>query len=90
MLLKLGDDVLPFTNTAMHLGHFLDNFRSMIKKDMKTKFTTSHILDVNCGTSLVEKQFVLRTATMSVFVKCWVYQLTHTGTLFSLLQGVLM
>ena len=37
MPLKLGDDVLPFTDTAKHLGHFLDNSRSMIKQDMKTK-----------------------------------------------------
>ena len=35
--LKLGDDDLPFTDTAKHLGHFLDNSRCMIKRDMKMK-----------------------------------------------------
>ena len=35
--LKLNDTDLPFTNTAKHLGHFLDNSKCSIKKDMKVK-----------------------------------------------------
>ena len=35
--LKLAGNNLPFTNTAKHLGHFLDNTRNSIKKDMKIK-----------------------------------------------------
>ena len=35
--LKLNGNDLPFTSTAKHLGHFLDNSRYSIKKDMKTK-----------------------------------------------------
>ena len=35
--LNLNGNVLPFTSTAKHLGHFLDNSRYSIKKDMKTK-----------------------------------------------------
>jgi hypothetical protein len=35
--LKLNQADLPFTNSAKHLGHFLDNTSCSIKKDMKVK-----------------------------------------------------
>ena len=35
--LKLGADDLPFTDTAKHLGHYLDNSQNSIKRDMTIK-----------------------------------------------------